>query len=36
VKGKDILVTGRGGPYGCERFKAPTLISEKFKNLKVI
>jgi hypothetical protein len=26
VKGKDIPVTGHGGPYGCERLRLPHYL----------
>jgi hypothetical protein len=28
-KGKDIPVTGRGGPYGCERLRLPHYLDKR-------
>jgi hypothetical protein len=28
-KGKDIPVTGRGGPYGCDRLKLPHYLDKR-------
>jgi hypothetical protein len=29
VKGKDIPVTGRGGPWGCERLRLPHCFDKR-------
>jgi hypothetical protein len=29
VKGKDIPVTGHGGPYGCERLRLPHYLDKR-------
>jgi hypothetical protein len=28
-KGKDILVTGHGGPWGCERLRLPHYLDKR-------
>jgi hypothetical protein len=31
-KGKDIPVTGRGGPWGCERSRLPHYLDKRLKD----